>query len=208
MGCVRSQFDSGHPDTDFMNYQNSVKIINNGGLIVLATDTLYGIHTTALNPQSVEKVYNLRKRDLQKPMIILIGSTKQLDLFNIKIERKTKNFLKSIWPDKVSVVLPCPEKKYGYLHRGKRSLAFRIPNKPELVKLLNKTGPLVSTSVNPESKEPAKTIKRAKTYFGKKIDLYLDEGKLDSLPSTLISINNGGIKVLRKGAVKITTTHI
>jgi L-threonylcarbamoyladenylate synthase len=61
----------------------------------------------------------------------------------------------------------------------------------------------VAPSANPEGKEPAKTIEEAKRYFTDKVDFYVDAGKLDSQPSTLISIINGAIEVLREGVVKI-----
>lgn len=65
------------------------------------------------------------------------------------------------------------------------------------------TGPLVAPSANLEGLPPAKTIKEAKKYFGKNIQIYLDGGKLESLPSTLIEIKKGKWKALREGEVKI-----
>ncbi|MBU0997923.1 threonylcarbamoyl-AMP synthase [Patescibacteria group bacterium] len=183
--------------------QNLIKSLKKGELSVLPTDTLYGIHTLALNKKSVENVYKLRNRARKKPFIILIGSINQLKLFKIKIDKKTNQIFKKYWPGKVSIILPCPNREFEYLHRGTNSLAFRFPNKKDLTKLLMKTGPLVSTSVNPERMPYAKTIKEAKEYFGEKIKYYFDQGKIDSLPSTVIKIQNGIIKILRQGEVII-----
>lgn len=174
-----------------------------GELVVLPTDTLYGIHATALNPKVVEKLYQLRNRKPDKPFIILISSIKQLSLFEIKPNTLIKNILNKYWPGKVSIVLPCITKKFEYLHRGTKTLAFRMPDKKELLELINETGPLISTSVNPEGLPPAKTIIEAKKYFGDQIELYVDQGTLDSPPSTLISINENGITVLRQGEIII-----
>jgi L-threonylcarbamoyladenylate synthase len=75
--------------------------------------------------------------------------------------------------------------------------------KRDLIKLLKKTGPLVAPSANPEGSKPAKIIKEARKYFGNKIDFYVNQGKLDSLPSTLVVIKNGRIIIKRQGDVRI-----
>jgi len=183
--------------------QNLIDSLKKGGLAVLPTDTLYGIHASALDQKSVENVYRIRKRAPEKPFIILIGSIDQIKLFGIKIDGQTKNIMNNYWPGKLSIVLPCIESKYEYLHRGTETLAFRLPDKKELIDFLLITGPLISTSVNPEGMPPAKTIEEAKKYFGNQINFYIDQGKLDSLPSTVIKIENGKIEVLRQGKVII-----
>ena len=136
-------------------------------------------------------------------MIILIGSIKDLGLFKIKLTKKQKTVLDKFWPGKVSVILPCPNKKFSYLHRGTESLAFRLPQSQWLRRLLLETGPLVAPSANWEGKKPATTIKESKKYFGKQIDFYFESGQLNSLPSTLITFKRGKVLVLREGAVKI-----
>ena len=186
-----------------MSVKKAKKILARGGVAVLPTDTIYGIHALAFNKKAVKKVYELKKRGSKKPFIILVSSIADLKKFKIEIDTKTKNFLKKNWPAKLSVILPCPAQEFKYLHRGKKSLAFRIPAKKDLASLLEKVGPLISTSVNPEGLAPAKTIKEAKKYFKDKIDIYIDQGSLDSEPSTVIKIENQKIKVLRKGKLNL-----
>jgi len=178
------------------------KMIVAGGVGVLATDTIYGIVGSAMNPGAVEKIYRLRKRNRKKPMIILIASIDDLKLFEIKPDKITAELLKKVWPGKISVVLPNKNKKFGYLRRGTDSLAFRLPNKKNLIRFIEKTGPLVAPSANWEGYPPAKTIKEAKKYFGGKSDFYVDSGKKESQPSTIIGIKGGKVELLREGAVK------
>ncbi len=169
----------------------------------MPTDTLYGLVGSAFNENTVARIYKLRKRNLRKPMIILIGSLADLKLFNLRITRGTKKILREIWPGKVSVILPCENKKFSYLHRGTKKLAFRLPAKRFLIALLRRTGPLVAPSANLEGKPPAKSIKEAKKYFGNKVDFYLDGGKINFAPSTLIELKNRKIVLHREGDVKI-----
>jgi L-threonylcarbamoyladenylate synthase len=182
------------------------KIINylrRGQIGVLPTDTICGLHTSVFHPHSVERLYKLRKRDPQKPFIILISSLTDLALFQVKLDQKSLSILKKYWPGKVSVILPCPKDSFKYLHRGTKTLAFRLPKNKDLLELLRQTGPLVSTSTNPEGAPPAQSIEQAEKYFGNQIDFYVNAGPLASPPSTLITIKSGKIKVIRQGSVKI-----
>src|SRR5258708_4354978 len=109
-----------------------MKQINEGGVGVIPTDTIYGIVGSALNPEAVEKIYRLRKRATDKPFIILISSIADLDKFGVKPSQKQKEFLEKNWPNPLSVILPVLDEKFKYLHRGKDSLAFRMPKDSEL----------------------------------------------------------------------------
>lgn len=180
-----------------------LKYINfrlNDAIGVLPTDTIYGLVGRALSEKAVEKIYKVRKRDSKKPLIILIGSLADLKLFGIKLGAPQRKFLKKIWPGAVSVILPCRLKKFSYLHRGTDALAFRLPKPSWLRKILKKTGPLVAPSANPEGLPPAGTVREAKKYFGEAADFYVNGGKLGFLPSTLIAIKNGKIKLIREGS--------
>src|SRR5690606_19478832 len=108
------------------------------------------------------------------------------------------------WPGSVSLIFDCPDKNLRYLHRGSKSLAFRLPKDKVLIKILKKTGPLVAPSANPEGKEPAKTAEEAREYFGNQVDLYTNAKAQKKKPSTLVSLINNEVKVLRQGAVKIS----
>jgi len=185
------------------------KNLKRGGIGVLPTDTMYGIVGRALNKKTVERIYVLRKRNPKKPMIILIAHVGDVARFGVALDAQTKKILDHVWPGKVSVVLPQSVgnkklvKKFRYLHRGTRSLAFRLPEPAWLRALLLKTGPLVAPSANFEGRPPARTVKEAKRYFGDKVQFYVDIGRLASKPSTLVAAERGIIRVLRPGAVNI-----
>lgn len=181
----------------YLNMEKAIKILKEDGIGVLATDTLYGLVGSALSPKTVERIYRIKGRDTTKPLIVLIGSLDDLKLFKVEADKK---LLAKYWPGKVSIILPCDNEDFAYLHRGKKSLAFRFPKKESLITLLKETGPLVAPSANPEGSKPAETIKQAKEYFNDSIDFYLDEGKLTSLPSTLIAFDKGKAIIKRKGA--------
>lgn len=192
-------------DFKTLKSEQLVKIIKNGGVGVLPTDTIYGLVARALDKRTIERVYKIKGRSYNKPLIVFITSIKGLSLFDVKLDVNTKKVLKKVWPGMVSVVLPVPRKKFEYLHQGTKTIAFRYIVKPELAAFVRKTGPIVGTSANPQGLPSAKTLDEAKKYFGNTLDFYVNGGWLEALPSTLISIKDGEIKILRQGEVKVKT---
>ena len=164
----------------------------------MLTDTIYGVLGNALKKDTVERIYEIKKRRKDKPTIVLISSVNDLSLFGIKVDKNTKKDLLTKWPGKVSIIMPCIQKKFSYLHRGKKSLAFRLPKDRELLTLLEKTGPLVAPSANTEGLPPADTIKQAQKYFGDKVDFYIDKGAQKGTPSKIFLYKDGEFISVRK----------
>jgi L-threonylcarbamoyladenylate synthase len=173
------------------------KILTAGGVGIVPTDTLYGICASALSKRAVERVYRLKGRDEGKPFITLISSADDLKLFGVKLSAEQKEYLASVWPGPVSVILPVVLKKFAYLHRGTNSIAFRLPKNPKLQKFLQESGPLAAPSANPQGLLPARTVAEAKKYFGDAVDFYIAGGTKDGKPSKIVSLVSGAPEVLR-----------
>ncbi|MEN9342245.1 MAG: hypothetical protein RIQ54_501 [Candidatus Parcubacteria bacterium] len=179
--------------------------LKKGKVGIIPTDTLYGIVGSALMPETVERIYAVRKRDSKKPMIVLLPSIASLTRFNIKLNSESRRLISRFWPGKISIVLPQSEKKFAYLHRGTQAIAFRVPDNQKLLKVLKKTGPLVAPSANTQGNKPAATVKEAFDYFDGAVDFYVDSGRLYGKPSTLIQLSNHSVLVLREGSIKAAT---
>ena len=177
--------------------------LKNGAIGVLPTDTIYGLLGPALNETSVERIYKARKRNPKKPCIILISSLDDLKLFDIRLSSEELQLCAKLWPAKVSIVLPCDVKKFAYLHRGTKTLAFRLPAEPFLIEVLKVSGPLIAPSANLEGEPAAKTAEEAKKYFNGNVDFYFFEGSHPESPSTVIQLKKGKVVLLRQGAVSI-----
>lgn len=194
------------------NWQKAKEILNKDGVVILPTDTLYGIIGKALSKKVVERIYEIKGRDKSKPFIVLITSYKDLEIFGVKVGEEQAKILPKFWPGKVTVILPCLLKKFEYLHRGTNYIAFRMIGKKNknLFDLIKKVGPVVAPSANPEDLKPAETIIQARKYFepvstqgGNKIDFYLSSGLKKGKSSTLVNFENDKLIVLRQGQVKI-----
>ena len=179
--------------------------LKGGKLVVLPTDTLYGISCSAFEQDAVEALYAARQRQGTKPCIILISSLEDLSLFSIRLPKHLEKFLQNVWPNPLTVILECPKEELYYLHRGKNSLAFRIPKHDLLQKILKQTGPILAPSANIEGEAPAETVQQAFDYFQNDVALYVDAGTLQSPPSTIIQMVDNTFRVERMGAFQINS---
>src|SRR3989344_1491560 len=184
-------------------WQKAVGPIKKGEIAVIPTDTIYGIVASARNRLAVNKFYRVRCRESKKPCIILCSSVADLKSFGVKIDFEIKKLLSQIWPNPVSVILPCPNKSFSYLHRGTKTLAIRIPKSPKLREFLKKTGPIIAPSANPEGKPPAKNVGEARGYFGGQVGIYVN-GRVLNKPSTIISLVDGKVRVIRQGGFEVS----
>ncbi|MEI7688715.1 MAG: L-threonylcarbamoyladenylate synthase [Candidatus Nomurabacteria bacterium] len=185
------------------SYQKAENILKNDGVVVLPTDTLYGLMASVYSKKAVEKIFKIKERDKSKALIVLISSLKDLAVFGIKIEKEQAKILEKFWPGKVSVLLSCKSSKYKYIHRGTGEIAFRMigSRNKNLYNLLEKVGPIVAPSANKEGGKPSEAVMDAREYFGDLVDLYINGGKKIGEPSTIIRLKNDGFEVLRQGKV-------
>ncbi|MFA6301364.1 MAG: L-threonylcarbamoyladenylate synthase [Candidatus Paceibacterota bacterium] len=188
-----------------MNYKNIweneilIKVLKGGGIVVMPTDTIYGIVGAALNEATVLRIYEIKKTAPEKPFIILIGDINEIEKFSVVLSSEQKNIIKNYWPGPVSIIFDCLEDSFTYLHRGTKTLAFRLPQNIDLQNLLNKTGPLVATSSNRAALPAAKNTTEAKNYFDDQVDLYMDGGEISGKPSKLIRLHkDGSVSILRE----------
>lgn len=172
-----------------------VSTLQRGGIVILRTDTIYGILARANDQTAVEKIYQLKDRRTHKPLIHLISDASQAFDNATLIAQYSRKYRDR--PTSIIVESPSAPK---YLVRSGTSIGYRIEDRGLLNEIIQQTGPLVAPSANPEGLAPARTIEQAQEYFGDAIDLYVDGGEVSSYvkPSRIISINpDGSVQVLR-----------
>jgi len=174
--------------------QELINTLQDGGVVVMPTDTIYGILTTALNTASVERLYKIRRRSPEKPCIILISDISDLGHFDINLNQTERKILQefSAHDKPTSIILDSLNPEFQYLNRGAESLSFRIPKNEHLRELLKETGPLIAPSANIEGETPATNIEEARAYFGESVDMYIDGGEIIGNPSRLMRLYKDG----------------
>ncbi len=178
-----------------------ISIINNGGVGAISTDTIWGLIADAFNIDSIKKIYRLKKRPLNKSMIILISNFNDLKKLGVKIDKNQISDLRKIWPAKISILFPIKKlKKTQHLNKNGK-LAIRMPSDINLLNFIEKTGSIVSTSANISNQPIAKNISEVKKYFNNLDFIFPITKSRSKIPSTLISIDfkKKKINILRKG---------
>ena len=180
------------------NFSHIVEQLRKGVVGLLPSDTIYGLSCLALDEKAVERIYKLKGRDYGKPLIILLADIDQAEQLGLRANDLEP--ARKYWPAPLTVIVPAGKFTPEFLHRGSRALAIRIPDKQELRELIKQTGPLISTSANPQGKRPARNVKEAKDYFGNELIFYIDTGELKAMPSTIVELKDGELKLIRQGA--------
>ncbi len=181
------------------NNEELIKTIKNGGTAVIPTDTVYGFVVSALSKEGVEKLYKIRKPSSQKPCIILISNEEDIKYFGIDLSVNQKEEIKKYWPGPVSIILDCEEDKFENLHKGTKTLSFRLPDSQDFREFLKQTGPLLAPSANTEGNPISKNIEEAKKYFGDKVDFYLNYGEITGKASKIIRLyKDGSVSIIRE----------
>lgn len=173
---------------------------NPGAVVVLPTDTIYGLVAQAADKEAVQRLYALKSRE-GKPGTVIAADIDQL--IELGIPRRYLVPLAGYWPNPISVVVPTAP-GLEYLDLGKFSLAVRVPANMAVRELLVKTGPLLTSSANHPGEAPAEIIADAQKYFGSQVDMYVDGGLIHKPASTVMRVVDDAVEVLRVGAVKIS----
>ena len=181
--------------------KKSVEIIENGGIIVFPTDTVYGIGCNPYDVNAVKKIYEIKSREKIKSLPVLASSIEIVKQISI-IDEFTEKIIKKYWPGPLTLILKLKDKNLKESLNLEDKIAVRIPNSVCTLKLLNKCNLLVGTSANVSGDSsftnPQECIKNVKNY-----DVFVDGGTITSKgESTIIEIENEKIKIIREGALK------
>jgi L-threonylcarbamoyladenylate synthase len=188
-----------------ISIEQAASLLAQGAIGVLPTDTVYGLVACANDPKVVAKLYALKDRN-HKPGTVIAGSLQQL--LDLGVEKKYLDRVENWWPASLSVETPLGiELAYLHQHTGRQGL--RVVADDTVRKVLELTGPLVTSSANHPGKPGATTIQEAVDYFGDEVDFYVDGGDLSSrLPSTITRIHSdGSLEIIRQGAFSIPDTY-
>ena len=176
---------------------SAISALKNGQLIIAKTDTIYGILAAANSEKAVERLYEVKRRSLDKPVIILVADIDDIPDLALSIKHKYQEISKNRPTTIITKVSP---DFLPHLPRNGGTLAFRVVPESPLAELIQTVGFLVAPSANPSGEEPAKNITEAINYFHESVPIYVDSGEIvNAQPSQIIRINEGGeIEFLRR----------
>lgn len=179
-----------------------------GQLIVVPTDTVYGVGADAFSPTAVRRLLDAKGRTRSQPPPVLIGRPETLDALVADVPGWLRRLLGEVWPGALTVVLQAQPSLTWDLGETHGTVAVRVPADERTRRLLDVTGPLAVSSANRTGEPPATTVGEAEEMLGDNVTVYLDGGSTaDAVPSTILDATGSSPRVLRHGAVALETLH-
>ncbi len=183
----------------------AAEAIVDGGVIALPTDTVYGLAAALTHPAALERIFEIKGRDLSKTLPILISSPDKLSHLAEGIDARIALLLETFWPGPLTMVVSAVPGLADAVVAPDGTIGVRMPNHSLALEVIGKAGGMVAcTSANRSGQPPARTSAEVAATIGRMIDLTLDGGITPGgVPSTVLAIRDGRPVVLREGAISI-----
>ena len=180
----------------------AAKIIAGGGVIAFRTDTFYGLGVDPLNRAAIARIKELKGREGDKPILLLISDADEVDRF-VEQSDFLKLVAKGKWPAPLTLIGVSRPEVPVELTAGTNSLGVRLPDDDNVRSLVRACGgALTATSANVSGQPPARTAKEVENYFPQGIDLIIDGGDATAThPSTVLDLSGSEARLVREGAI-------
>lgn len=188
------------------NWKKAFEVLKNGGIVIFPTDTTFGIGCRIDSEQSIERLFEIRKRPLNQAVPVLFSSVEMVMSYVLgEINPKVKKLINKYWPGALTVVFPANLQKAPSLVRGGgKTVGVRIPDKEELRNVINKLGvPILGPSANFHGDKTPYKFNDLNKNLVSLADFVISGETVQSKPSTVIDVSTDKWKILRQGAVKI-----
>jgi len=193
--------DPQHPHADLIDA--AVRLLENGGVIAFPTGFLYGLGADALNTDAVERVFTIKRRPLDKPLLILVPDRAVVFDLAAEVTPAAKRLMDRFWPGRVTIVFKALSGLPANLTAGSGKIGIRLPGHPVAKALVAAFGrPITGTSANPSGHKGCHRIAELDPKLIEQLALVLDAGPLkEGIGSTVVDITGAEPIVIREGVV-------
>jgi len=184
---------------------HAAKLIFEGGVIAFRTDTFYGLGADPFNVSAVAKVRALKGREENKPILLLLADASIVDRFIADRSAAFDEVAKKFWPGPLTIIGRAVPELPVEITAGTGTVGVRVPADVDVREFVRQCGgALTATSANPSGREPARSAKEVRDYFGDAIDLVIDGGEVKAIePSTVLDVTTTPIRIVRAGALDL-----
>ncbi len=180
--------------------------VGRGDLVVLPTDTVYGIGCDAFSPASVTALLAAKGRGRDMPVPVLVGHPNVVDGLAYDLSPVARDLIDGFWPGALTVVVKAQPSLAWDLGDVDGTVAVRMPLHPVAIEVLRMTGPMAVSSANRSGSTPATTAEEALEQLGEDVAIYLDSGPCgEPIPSTIVDLTGTVPRVARLGAIDLDT---
>ncbi len=195
-------FDCGETDTRAAGIRAAVGAAKAGRLVVLPTDTLYGIGCDAFDSDAVAALLAAKGRGRDMPVPVLVGSWHTIDGLVLSVSTAARDLVEAFWPGGLSLVVAQAPSLAWDLGDTDGTVMLRMPLHPVAIELLREVGPMAVSSANVSGRPPATTVDEARDQLGESVSVYLDGGPAAAAQaSTIVDLSGVTPRILRAGAV-------
>ena len=180
-----------------MTIEAAAAAIRAGEVVVIPTDTVYGLAGDPSNPEAIERIYTIKGRPPQLELNLLASNISQLDGL-VEMDGAARALAAAFWPGPLSLVCPVGSRRLA-IPRSGTTLMVRVPGHPLLRRLLDEIGPVASTSANRHGMPPAATASEAEAALGAEVTGVIDGGPGTGMASTIIDASSRTPRLLRDG---------
>ncbi|MFV0406092.1 MAG: L-threonylcarbamoyladenylate synthase [Propioniciclava sp.] len=180
----------------------AVAAIRNGEIIVLPTDTVYGIGAAVTNPEAVQRLLDAKERGRDFPPPVLVAEVRSIGALVEGLDERVALLGEAFWPGALTLVLPAQPSLQLDLGDRAATIAVRVPDHRFTRELLRRTGPLAVSSANIHGEAAALTVADAMAQLGDRVSVYLDAGTgAQPVPSTIVDLTGPHARILRQGRI-------
>ncbi len=196
------KIDPAHPEQAFARCRD---VIFEGGVIVYPTDTFYGLGADPRNAAAIRKLFAIKARQQNQPILLLIKDAGQVRNWAAEIPAKAEELMRQHWPGPLTLVFKAKEHVLPELSAGTGTIGLRVPGSALTMQLLAFLGTaLTGTSANTSGGPSPRTAEEAMEAVGSAVDLIVDGGMTaGGKPSTVVDLSAGLPRVVREGAIKL-----
>jgi L-threonylcarbamoyladenylate synthase len=199
---VTDVFDCADPEQRSRGIASAAGAVKNGRLVVLPTDTVYGIGADAFDSSAIAALLSAKGRGRDMPVGVLVGSWHTIDGLALMVPQATRDLIRAFWPGALSLVVRQAPSLQWDLGDARGTVMLRMPLHPVAIELLREVGPMAVSSANVSGRSPAVDAGEARNQLGDLVDVYLDAGPAaQQAASTILDLTGPEPRILRSGPV-------
>ncbi|OBI47079.1 threonylcarbamoyl-AMP synthase [Mycobacterium kyorinense] len=195
-------FDCSDPDQRSRGIAAAAGAVKNGRLVVLPTDTVYGIGADAFDGAAVAALLSAKRRGRDMPVPVLVGSWNTIDGLALTVPQNVRTLIRAFWPGALSLVIQQAPSLQWDLGDARGTVMLRMPLHPVAIELLREVGPMAVSSANVSGSPPAVDADDARRQLGDLVEIYLDAGtSAQQAASTILDLTAPTPRIVRPGPV-------
>lgn len=185
--------------TPLSSIDEAVGALERGGVVVIPTDTVYGLAASSDHPDAIERIFRIKGRSTEKALQLLVGGGEWLERLG-RPSDEARALAHRYWPGPLTLVIEAREEVPSPLTRDGK-VGLRVPDHPVARQIIARVGVVVASSANRSGEATPDDLASIRSLFGENVDAYVDGGRIESRASTVVDMSGPSAVMKREGAI-------